>query len=136
MAIERLDHLAMLTSNVERSARFYCEWAGMTVVHDRRDPGHTHRVIWVRLGAEPGGLIIVMIESEERGPAGWPKGTMDHFGFHVTSRTDVDSIAERARAIGILVDEPQYAGPVVGYFCTIKDPDGNLLEFSCEQLKV
>lgn len=136
MAIERLDHLAMLATDIERSARFYCEWAGMEIVHDRRDPGHTHRVIWVRLKNDATGLIIVMIESEERPAQGWPKGTADHFGFHVTSRADVDSIAERARVAGILVDEPQYAGPVVGYFCTIKDPDGNLLEFSCEQLKI
>ncbi len=132
MAIERLDHVAMLTSNVERSARFYCDWAGMEIIHDRRDPGHTHRVVWVRLADQADSLIIVIIESEERRPTGW----MDHFGFHVTSRADVDLIAERARAIEILVDEPQYAGPVVGYFCTIKDPDGNLLEFSCEQLKI
>lgn len=136
MAIERLDHVAMLSSDIERSARFYCEWAGMKIVHDRRDPGHTHRVVWVQLAGEPVGLIIVMIESEKHGPQGWPKSTLDHFGFHVTSRAEVDSIAERARAIGILADEPQYAGPVVGYFCTIKDPDGNLLEFSCEQLKI
>lgn len=132
MVIERLDHVAMLTSNVERSVRFYCDWAGMEIIHDRRDPGHVHRVVWVRLAGQAAGLIIVMIESEERRPPGW----MDHFGFHVPLRADVDGIAERARDIGILVDAPQYAGPVVGYFCTIKDPDGNLLEFSCEQLRI
>lgn len=136
MAIERLDHIAMLASNIERSVRFYREWAGMEVVHDRRDPGHTHRVVWVRLAGEASSLTVVLIESEAGGPWGWRKGAMDHFGFHVSSRAEVDSIAERARAAGILVDEPQYAGPIVGYFCTIKDPDGNLLEFSCEQLKV
>jgi len=47
----------------------------------------------------------------------------------------VDALAARARLAGILVEEPTYAGPVVGYFCMIQDPDGNLLEFSCEQLK-
>lgn len=136
MPVERLDHVAVRSSNIERSTRFYCEWAGMEVIHDRRDPGHTHRVVWVRLAQAAGSLTIVMIESENGGLQGWPKGTMDHFGFHVTSRAEVDSIAERASAAGILVDAPQYAGPVVGYFCTIKDPDGNLLEFSCEQLKI
>jgi catechol 2,3-dioxygenase-like lactoylglutathione lyase family enzyme len=61
---------------------------------------------------------------------------MDHFGFHVSERADVNAIAEHARSQRILHDEPQYAGPVVGYFCTIKDPDGNLVEFSCDQLLV
>lgn len=129
--IERLDHIAMLTPDVERAKQFYCEWAGMRVIHDRTDPDDNHQVAWVRLADDPNGLIIVLIQSDERRP----KGSMDHFGFHVTSRADIDAIAERARGAGVLVDEPQYAGPVVGYFCTIKDPDGNLLEFSCEQMK-
>lgn len=130
--IERLDHIAMLTADIEHAAQFYCDWAGMEVIHDRRDPGHTHRVIWVRLKGDAAGLVIVFIQNEND----YPHGRMDHFGFHVGSRAEIDALAERARAAGILVDAPQDAGPVVGYFCTIKDPDGNLVEFSCDQLKV
>lgn len=130
--IERLDHIAMMATDIERTAQFYCDWAGMEIIHDRRDPGHTHRVIWVRRKADPTGLIIVLIENE----AAYPHGRMDHFGFHVSSRAEVDALAERARAAGILAEAPQYAGPVVGYYCMIKDPDGNLVEFSCDQLKV
>ncbi len=130
--IERLDHIAMMAADIERTAQFYCDWAGMEIIHDRRDPGHTHRVIWVRLKGDPTGLIIVLIENENA----YAHGRMDHFGFHIASRAAVDALAERARAAGILVDAPQYAGPVVGYFCTLKDPDGNLVEFSCDQLKV
>lgn len=130
--IERLDHIAMMAADIACTAQFYCDWAGMEIVHDRRDPGHTHRVIWVRRKGDLAGLIIVLIENESV----YPHGRMDHFGFHISSRAEVDAIAERARAVGILVDAPQYAGPIVGYFCTIKDPDGNLVEFSCDQLKV
>jgi len=131
MAIERLDHVALQTPDAQRAARFYCDWAGMRVVHERRDPGSEHRVSWVRLAHDPSGLILVFFEGEEvptRGP-------MDHFGFHVSDRADVDAIAERARAAGVLADGPAYLGPVVGYVCLLRDPDGNLLEFSCEQLK-
>ncbi len=130
--IEKLDHIALRAADIERTAQFYCDWAGMEIIHDRRDPGHTHRVMWVRLKGDPAGLIIVLIENENE----YAHGRMDHFGFHISSRAAVDALAERARAAGILVDAPQYAGPVVGYFCTIKDPDGNLVEFSCDQLKV
>ncbi|MGH9833641.1 MAG: VOC family protein [Blastocatellia bacterium] len=131
MAIEHLDHIAMLTPEVDRAKQFYCDWAGMSVVHERFDPATDHKVAWVRLADDQNGLIIVLIQNAGQRP----KGFMDHFGFHVTSRADVDGIAGRARAAGILVEEPQYAGPVVGYYCTIADTDGNLLEFSCEQLK-
>jgi len=131
MAIERLDHIALQTPDAQRAARFYCEWAGMRVIHERRDPGSAHRVAWVQLAHDASGLILVFFEGDEIRT----RGQMDHFGFHVTARADVDAIAERARVAGILVDEPTYAGPVVGYICTIQDPDGNRLEFSCEQLK-
>lgn len=133
--IERLDHIALLTADIDGAVRFYRDWVGMRVIHDRCDPGSTHRVVWVRLAEDDNSLTLVLIQSEEAGPNGWPRGAMNHFGFHVSSRAEVDGIADRARRQGILRDEPQYAGPVVGYFCTIRDPDGNLLEFSCEQLK-
>jgi catechol 2,3-dioxygenase-like lactoylglutathione lyase family enzyme len=127
-SIERLDHVALLASDAEVSAAFYCDWAGMEVIHERNDGAE---VRWVRRKDDPSGLIIVVLGvGSEGGP-----GQMDHFGFHVSSRADVDDIAERAQAAGILVEGPKYAGPVVGYFCQISDPDGNQLEFSCEQLK-
>jgi catechol 2,3-dioxygenase-like lactoylglutathione lyase family enzyme len=127
--IEALDHVALMTRNAAASAAFYQEWAGMEVIHERNDGAH---VVWVRLPGQQHGLTIVMIESpEER-----PRGYVDHLGFHVTSRTDVDDIATRAKEAGILSDGPSYGGPVVGYFCVIRDPDGNELEFSCEQFRV
>jgi catechol 2,3-dioxygenase-like lactoylglutathione lyase family enzyme len=126
--IERLDHVALLTRDVAASAAFYCEWAGMEVIHERNDGAE---VRWLRRMNDPAGLIIVMIEVKQERPPGY----VDHFGFHVRDRAVVDDIAGRARALGVLAEGPRYAGPVVGYFCTIRDPDGNELEFSCEQLK-
>jgi catechol 2,3-dioxygenase-like lactoylglutathione lyase family enzyme len=126
--IEALDHVALMTRSAAASAGFYQQWAGMEVVHDRNDGA---RVVWVRLRGQAHGLTIVMIESSEERPRGY----VDHFGFHVTNRADVDDIALRAREAGILSDGPSYGGPVVGYFCVIRDPDGNELEFSCEQLR-
>ena len=29
-----------------------------------------------------------------------------------------------------LIDGPRDAGPIVGYYCIVNDPDGNLVEFS------
>jgi catechol 2,3-dioxygenase-like lactoylglutathione lyase family enzyme len=127
-AIERLDHVALLAQDAAASAAFYCEWAGMEVIHERSDGAE---VRWVRLKDDPTGLIIVILGLGEEGQ----NGHMDHFGFHVPGRADVDAIAARAKAAGILVEGPKYSGPVVGYWCEIRDPDGNQLEFSCDQLK-
>ena len=132
MIVSKLDHVALLTADARRAARFYCEWAGMEIIHERHDEDSDNHVIWVRLKDDTDGLTIVLLE----GHGIRSDGRMDHFGFHVGTRSDVNALAEHARGQGILVDEPQYAGPVVGYFCTIKDPDGNLVEFACDQLMV
>jgi len=37
------------------------------------------------------------------------------------------------RSDGVLELEPRDAGPIVGYFCMLRDPDGNSVEFSFGQ---
>jgi len=55
---------------------------------------------------------------------------MAHFGYDLPSRAAVDDIARRAQAEGVLMQGPADAGPIVGYYCMLRDPDGNLVEFS------
>lgn len=130
--VRRCDHVALKAKSLERSIEFYRDYLGMEIVHDRRE--HEHRVVWMRLPNDPGGLILVLLEDPTFTAYGsWP---VDHLGVYVDGRADVDAVAERAAGADILVSPPVYAGPVVGYFCCIRDPDGNVVEFSCEQLQV
>ena len=39
-----------------------------------------------------------------------------------------------AKEDGTLVLGPRYMNPVVGYICLVRDPDGNQVEFSVEQV--
>jgi hypothetical protein len=45
----------------------------------------------------------------------------------------VDDIAALARDQGLLVWEPRQEPYPVGYYCGIRDPDGNFVEFSFGQ---
>lgn len=130
--IRRCDHLALKARNLERSIAFYSEYLRMHIIHDRRE--HEHRVVWMRLPNDPEGLVLVIIETPDLVATG--SSSIDHLGVYVDGRSDVDAIATQAESQGILVEPPQYAGPVVGYFCIISDPDGNMVEFSCEQMRV
>ena len=56
-----------------------------------------------------------------------------HFGYDLASRAAVDAIAARAQSEGLLVQGPMDAGPIVGYYCMLRDPDDNLVEFSYGQ---
>ena len=60
-------------------------------------------------------------------------GPFAHLGIEVTSRAEVDAIAEKAEAAGSLAMPPTEMPPPIGYICMVTDPDGNTLEFSYDQ---
>ena len=52
----------------------------------------------------------------------------------VASREKVDAIHGQARSDGVSkLWPPKDAGPIVGYYCGVGDPDGNMVEFSYGQ---
>ena len=76
-------------------------------------------------GEDPAFVLVVVQDKV--------KARLDHFGFQCDSRAEVDQIAELARSQDFLVDPPTDVGGVVGYFTTIRDPDGHLIEFTFGQ---
>jgi catechol 2,3-dioxygenase-like lactoylglutathione lyase family enzyme len=121
-----LTHLALGVSDLERTIDFYRRHAKLHVVHDRHD-GHA-RVVWLSERAEDPAFVLVLFQVDAEPPVA--PSTLQHLGFAVESRAEVDAAAEAARQEGVLSVPPTYAGPVVGYFCIIRDPDGNQVEFS------
>ena len=122
-------HVALHVRDLDACIAFYRDFCGMKVVH-KRDDGAT-RVVWL---AEPGReseFIFVLI------PGGPGRDQIDtdysHFGFALESRAAVDAVAERARAAGCLVWAPRDEPYPVGYYCGLRDPDGNFVEFSYGQ---
>ena len=104
----------------------------MVLVHERASgTGENERVVWL---AEPGRekqFVIVVIP----GGPGHDQKDLDysHLGFALESRAAVDAIAERGRREGILAWEPREEVFPVGYYCALRDPDGNVVEFSYGQ---
>ena len=124
-----LTHLAFHVHDLDACLAFYRDFCGMHVVHERTDAGR--RVVWM---AEPGRetmFILVMVP----GGAVRQQAATDysHLGFALESRAAVDAIAAQARACGCLVWEPRQEPYPVGYYCGIRDPAGNLVEFSFGQ---
>ena len=122
-------HIAMHVRDLEACVDFYTTYAQMRVTHDRVSDGK--RVVWL---AEPGketDFIVVLIPG---GPGREQSATdYSHLGFALESREAVDAIAELSRAAGILEWEPREEPYPVGYYCGIRDPDGNFVEFSFGQ---
>ena len=122
-----LTHVALGVRTLERTIVFYRKHVKLHVVHDRNDDGV--RVVWLGERTEHPTFVLVLFET---GVTPGP-GALQHFGFAVESREDVEAAATAARTDGVLAVEPIYAGPIVGYFCIVLDPDGNQVEFSYGQ---
>jgi len=122
-------HLALHVRDLEACIAFYQRYAGMLLTHDREADGK--RIVWL---AEPGkerDFIVVLIPGgpgRDQAPADF-----SHLGFALDSVQAVDVVAERARAEGILAWEPRQEPYPVGYYCGVRDPDGNFVEFSFGQ---
>jgi catechol 2,3-dioxygenase-like lactoylglutathione lyase family enzyme len=124
-----LTHVALWTSDIERTVAFYRKHCSLDVIHDRVEPDGG-RVVWVGETKDPSRFVIVLIRRPVEHSA---PNSFAHFGFSCASRKDVDQRAAVARADGVLELEPRDAGPIVGYFCMLRDPDGNSVEFSFGQ---
>lgn len=124
--LAHLTHVALFVRDSERTIDFYRRFAGWSVVHDRTDDGV--RVVWLGETAHDPSFVIVAITMAPGNGEVPPH--LAHFGCDLPSRSAVDEVAARAQAEGVLVQGPADAGPIVGYFCMLRDPDGNLVEFS------
>jgi len=56
-----------------------------------------------------------------------------HLGIEVTSREEIDRIAAQAEAAGCLGMPPREMPAPIGCICMVRDPDGNMIEFSYDQ---
>jgi catechol 2,3-dioxygenase-like lactoylglutathione lyase family enzyme len=123
----RWTHITINVSDIDRSVDFYTDICGLSVVRDRRKEGRHN--VWLGpslAAAEDPAFVLVMVQDEV-------KARLDHFGFQCGSRAEVDQIAELGRSQDFLIDPPTDVGGVVGYFTTIRDPDGHLIEFTFGQ---
>ena len=141
-----LTHVALPVRNLAAQLSFYEKYTNMKVIHERVDPQTKLRTAWIANARDvteaAARFVIVLIEgSIPRDVVGDEMKeeytfltSFSHFGISVDTREDVDRIAAMAKEDDILVLGPMYRNEVVGYICLIKDPDGNNVEFSVEQI--
>ena len=123
-----LTHIALPAADIDRSIAFYGRYATMRAVHRRTDAEHNVDVVWLSDGTRP--FVIVLIKSANPKPALPPSA---HLGVACATRAEVDRLTALARAEGRLLAGPEDAGPPVGYWAFLRDPDGHTLELSFGQ---
>lgn len=124
-----LTHIALHVPDLDACVAFYCDYCAMQVIHRRAGKGS--QIVWL---AEPGKehsfILVIMPGGQARQLA---SDDYSHFGFALESRAAVDQIAAKAAASGCLIWPPRDEPYPVGYYCGIRDPAGNYVEFSYGQ---
>jgi catechol 2,3-dioxygenase-like lactoylglutathione lyase family enzyme len=114
-----LTHVALPARDLDASAGFYARYAAMRVVH-RRDG-----VLWLSDRTRPFVIVLVQVAEVKH-----PLVPFAHLGVACATREEVDRLCAEARAEGCLASGPIDAGPPVGYWAFLRDPDGHTLELS------
>lgn len=124
-----LTHIALHVPDLEACIAFYRDYCGMQIIHQRAGKGS--RIVWL---AEPGKqhefIFVLMPGGQARQLA---SDDYSHFGFALDCRAAVDAIASKALAAGCLIWPPRDEPYPVGYYCGLRDPAGNFIEFSYGQ---
>ena len=124
-----LTHIALHVPDLDACVAFYRDYCAMQVIHRRAGKGS--QIVWL---AEPGKehsfILVIMPGGQARQLA---SDDYSHFGFALESRAAVDQIAAKAAASGCLIWPPRDEPYPVGYYCGVRDPAGNYVEFSYGQ---
>lgn len=125
------NHVATLTTNMERLVAFYRDVFGAEVTFEMAATADHPRMTILDLGAGAA-LNVFEVPSEdmigEQRKQGH-RGAIDHYGVAVDSLATLEQVKERLLAAGADIGEIQRLGSEWSLF--FRDPDGMELEVCC-----
>jgi len=133
----RWTHLALQVHDIDATIEWYTKYTPLRLLVRREDEmgygawlGHDDEA------EHPFVLVLSQFFAQTDPYAGTPRtvlGPFAHIGIELTSRAEVDRVAERAEIDGSLKMAATQMPPPIGYIAMVSDPDGNLVEFSFDQ---
>jgi catechol 2,3-dioxygenase-like lactoylglutathione lyase family enzyme len=132
--IARFTHVALPSTDIDATVAWYEQFTPLRLLDQRSDD--VGRSAWMGQPDMVERPFIVVFVSFDRDRASGPHPVLApfaHLGIEVPDRNEVDDVAARGREAGCLMWEPQQLPYPVGYVCALRDPDGNLVEFSHDQ---
>ena len=130
----RWTHIALPCADIDATIDWYARYTGLELLDRREDAdgqgawlGHPDQ------GDKPFILVLVSFFRDQPDGPHPILAPFAHIGIEVTSRDEVEEIARRGEAEGCLAWPPTDMPPPIGFICALKDPDGNMIEFSHNQ---
>jgi catechol 2,3-dioxygenase-like lactoylglutathione lyase family enzyme len=137
----RWTHVAIPVADRERSIEFYEKLTPLVVV--ARHETENGRGAWLSNPNQVEDPFVLVLSQLDPAVAarfgiepGQPVPTLApfaHIGIELPNKEDVEEIARRAAEMDALMWEPKQMPEHIGYICAVRDPDGNVVEFSWNQ---
>jgi lactoylglutathione lyase len=129
----RWTHIALPCDDIDASIEWYERFTPLRLLDRREDAdGYGAWLGHPDMADKPFILVLVSFFASQ-GTKQPIMAPFAHIGIELTSREDVNEVADRGRAEGCLMWEPRQMPPPIGYICALTDPDGNVVEFSFDQ---
>jgi catechol 2,3-dioxygenase-like lactoylglutathione lyase family enzyme len=130
----RWTHIALPCTDIDATISWYERFTPLQLLDRRQDAdgqgawmGHPDQ------GDKPFVLVLVSFFRDQASGPHPVMAPFAHIGFEMASRDEVDEIARRGDAEGSLAWPAKDLPAPVGYICALRDPDGNMVEFSHNQ---
>jgi len=133
----RWTHMALRVADMDATIEWYTAMTPLELI-DRREDEMGYGA-WLGMPGEtnnPFLLVLAQFFPETDPFKEAPIATLApfaHLGMEMPTREAIDAIAERARESDCLAMPPTMMPPPIGYICMLRDPDGNMVEFSWDQ---
>lgn len=133
----RWTHVALRVDDIHETIDFYTSMTPLVLIDKRQDD--MGRGAWLGMPGATNNPFILVVAQFFKGCdpfADAPKEVLApfaHLGIELPTKAAVDEIAQRASDAGCLATPPTMMPFPVGYICMVRDPDGNMVEFSWDQ---
>lgn len=127
VAFTNVSHIDLSVSDVEKSAAWYCEVLGLR----RLKRADLDNRIMIVLLHEPSGMIIGLNQHNKPTADRFDelRPGLDHLGFGVAERADLDQLQARLAELGVEHSPVQDSPSGSGTALVFRDPDNIQLEF-------
>ena len=130
-------HLALHVKEMDAMVDWYEEFTHLSVLLREEDEDGYNAWLGDKENKENPFILVLgqFFEGHDPfAPAEHPTlGPFAHIGIEMPDKASIEAIAAKAKDAGCLVLGPQQMPKRIGYICFLRDPEGNMVEFSHDQ---